>query len=252
MATARVAGALVALLTFTAVAGCHTPEEPAPAPREDKQQYTFRWISSPSLDLLSPEGTFVRAISESYWSTRLSYKNGRAALVDKGYPGIEQAENHVFGKGDLGDFGGDPGQPVVVGTEYYEVVDFRRDSDRYTATVCNYSGQTAQKEHDGSYVSRGSTPTGVTKVYVFGPNPSLAQAEQQAPPAQQRGPARRPTDNVFGTWLLFEEPRPSNDQVRVCNKLAPGTPPDWPDPYKRSDPPLTLPPDPGWPEGSSA
>ncbi|SKT94975.1 Uncharacterised protein [Mycobacteroides abscessus subsp. massiliense] len=66
-------------------------------------------------------------------------------MADKGYPGIEHAENNVFGKGDLGYFGGDPGQRVVVGTAYYEVVDFRRDGDRYTATVCDYSGQTAME-----------------------------------------------------------------------------------------------------------
>lgn len=201
---------------------------------------------------MSPEGTFVRAIAESEDSARLSNQNGRAAVADKGYPGIEHAENNVFGKGDLGYFGGDPAQPVVVGTRFYEVVDFHRDGERYTATVCDYSGQTAQKEADGNYVSRGSTPTGITVAYTFGPDPSLTPDQQHAPPAQQRGPARRPTDNVFGTWLLFEEPRVGDEQRRICNKLAPGTPPDWPDIYRRTDPPPTLPPDPGWPEGSSA
>jgi hypothetical protein len=251
MATNRIAGALTALLLLTAISGCRKPAEPTPPPPEDKQQYTFRWIPNPSLDLMTPEGTFVRAIVESYWSVQLSDKRGRAVLADKGFPGLERAENHVFGRGDLGDFGGD-GQRVVVGTAYYEVVDFRRDGDRYTATVCDYSGQTATKWGDGSYVSRGSTPTGITAAYTFGPDPSLTPDQQHAPPDQQRGPARRPTDNVFGTWLLFEEPHVSDEQRRICNKLAPGTPPDWPDIYKRSEPPPTLPPDPGWPEGSSA
>ncbi|CPS24978.1 hypothetical protein PP568_25170 [Mycobacteroides abscessus] len=252
MATNRIAGALTALLVLTAISGCRKPAEPTPSPPEDKQQYSTRWIPNPSLDLMTPEGTFVRAISESYWSAGLSYRNGRLALADKGYPGVEHAENNVFDGGNLGYLGGDSSQPVVVGTAYYEVVEFRRDSNRYTATVCDYSGQTAQKERDGSYGSRGSTPTGITKSYTFGPDPSLTPDQQHAPPAQQRGPARRPTDNVFGTWLLFEEPRVSDEQRRVCDKLAPGTPPDWPDIYKRSEPPPTLPPDPGWPEGSSA
>lgn len=252
MVTQRLAGALTALLVFTVLGGCRKAAEPAPPPPEDKHQYSYRWIPSPNLDLMSAEGTFVRAITESEDSARLSNQNGRAALADKGYPGIEHAENNVFGKGDLGYLGGDPSQPVVVGTAYYEVVDFSRNGNRYTATVCDYSGQTAQKEHDGKYGSRGSTPTGSASVYVFGPDPALPSPDQHAPPARQRGPAKRPTDNVFGTWLLFEEPHPSDDQVRACKKLAPGTPPDWPDIYKRADPPATLPPDPGWPAGSSA
>ncbi|SKN50944.1 Uncharacterised protein [Mycobacteroides abscessus subsp. abscessus] len=249
MATNRIASALTALLLLTAISGCHKPTEPTPPPPEDKQQYTFRWIPNPSLDLMTPEGTFVRAISESFWSQYLAQQQGRAGLVEKGYPGVEHAENHVW---DGLDLGGNPAQPPVVGTRYYEAVEFRRDGDRYTATVCDYSGQTAQKERDGSYVSRGSTPTGITKAYTFGPDPALTPDQQHAPPAQQRGPARRPTDNVFGTWLLFDEPRVSDEQRRSCDKLAPGTPPDWPDHYKRSEPPPTLPPDPGWPEGSKA
>ncbi|WP_234802701.1 hypothetical protein [Mycobacteroides salmoniphilum] len=199
---------------------------------------------------MSPEGTFVRAITESARGIRLSYKNGRATLGDKGYPGIEHAENNVWGR--LLDVGGDGAIPPYVGTSYMEVVDLRRDGDRYTATVCNYRSQLASKQRDGTYVSRGSLPSGLADTYTFGPNPALSGAEQHAPPVQQRGPARRPTDNVFGTWLLFEQPRVGDDQVRACDKLAPGTPTDWPDPYKRADPPTTLPPDPGWPEGSSA
>jgi len=249
MATTRLAGALVALLTCMAVAGCHKPEEPTPTPREDKQQYTFRWIRNASLDLMSPEGTFARAISESYWSQYSAEHRGRAALAEKGYPGVEHAENNVW---DAYDIGGDPAQRTTVGTDYYEVVAFSQDGDRYTATICRYTGQTAVKWGDGTYASRGSTPTGTASVYVFGPDPALDPAKQHEPPAQQRGPARRPTDNVFGTWLLFEEPRISEEQHRACNKLAPGTPTNWPDPYKRSDPPPTLSPDPGWPEASSA
>lgn len=252
MATNRIAGALAALLILTAAEGCTEPDKPAPPLPPDKQQYSTRWIPNPSLDLTTSEGTFIRAIIESYRSVRLSYKKGRAVLADKGYPGLEHAENHVFGRGDLGDFGGNPAQSVVVGTEYNEVVDFRRDGERYTATVCTYGSLTARRARDSTYLSGGSTPIGVAQTYTFGPDPTLTSGQQHAPPPQQHGPAQRPTDNVFGTWLLFDEPRTSDDQVRACHKLAPGTPDNWPDPYKRTDPPPTLPPDPGWPEGSNA
>lgn len=250
MASHRIASALTALLVLVAISGCGKPPEPTPPPPEDKQQYAFRWIANPSLDLMSPEGTFVRAIAESYRNARLSYKTGRATLADKGYPGLEHAENHVWGS--MLDVGGDPTIRPTVGTAYYEVVDFHPDGERYTATVCRYSSLLASKSANGEYVSRGSVPLGGAEAYTFGPDPSLTPEQQRSPLAQQRGPARRPTDNMFGTWLLLEEPRPSDEQIRACDKLAPGTPPDWPDPYMRSDPPPTLPPDPGWPEGSSA
>jgi len=35
-----------------------------PSP-DDTLQYTNRWIENPSIDLMSPEGTFVRAAMES-------------------------------------------------------------------------------------------------------------------------------------------------------------------------------------------
>ncbi|SKX80925.1 Uncharacterised protein [Mycobacteroides abscessus subsp. bolletii] len=251
MATKQLAGALTALLALT-ISGCHKSPTTSPSIPEDKLQYTYRWISNPRLDLMSSEGTFVRAVTESEESARLSHQSGRAAFIDKGYPGIERAEKNVFGKRDLGYFGGDTSQPSIVGTAYYEVVDFRRDGESFTATVCNYSGQTAQKEPNGKYSSRGSTPTGSASTYTFGPDPSMPLTEQHAPPTKQHGPARQPDDNVFGTWLLLEEPRSAADQVEMCQKLAPGTPADWPDVYVRSDPPPTLPPDPGWPAGSSA
>lgn len=247
MATQRLAGAVAALLLLSTGA-CHSPEAPSPPlPHEDKLQYTFRWIANPSLDLMSPEGTFVRAISESYDNANYADGRGRVALAEKGYPGFEHAENNVWDSADIGG-----ATNPQVGTDYREVVDFRRDGARYTAIVCSYWGGTASKQSDGTYIGRGFAPVGSAYAYTFGPDTSLAPDQQHLPPAQQRGPARRPSDNVFGTWLLFDQPHVSNDQESACHRVAPGTSEGMPDPYKRSDPPPTLSPDPGWPEGSSA
>lgn len=206
---------------------------------------------------MSPEGTFVRATVESWWGAQMSYKQGVDALLDGGYLGFEQAYQAVYGKkrGNKPDeYGGNGfGIPSYsgqweVGTMYYEIVGFRRDSDRMTADVCEYRNMTATRQRDGTYASYGST-TGSGSSYIFGPDPSMT--EQHAPPAKQRGPANKPTDNVFGSWVILDYTNPP-DKGAACRKLAPGTPPDWPNPYTRSDPPPTLPPDPGWPKGSAA
>lgn len=188
----------------------------------------------------------------------MSYRHGVEALRDGGYPGFEHAYQAEYGKqrgNKPGEYGGSgfgissySGQ-FEVGTMYYEIVGFRRDGDRMTADVCEYRNMTATRQPDGkTYISFGSTP-GSGWSYTFGPDPSAA--EQHAPPAKQRGPAAKPTDNVFGSWVVLDFTS-LPDKGRECGKLAPGTPPDWPNPYTRSDPPPTLPPDPGWPQGSSA
>ncbi|RIR12840.1 hypothetical protein D2E27_16220 [Mycobacteroides abscessus] len=254
MALSSRALAVVALLvTLTA---CDHPEPPAPT-YPPRIQYNTRWIPNPSADLMSPEGTFVRAAVESWTGAHMSYKHGVDALLDGGYPGFERAYQAAYGKqrGNKPDEYGGKGFGIPssngrwqVGTMYYEIVGFRRDGDRMTADVCEYDNMVATRQSDGTYASHGSN-LGAGTSYTFGPDPSIA--EQHAPPAKQRGPAARPTDDVFGSWVVLDYANPP-DRGAACQKLAPGTPPDWPNPYTRSNPPPTLPPDPGWPAGSSA
>ncbi|MHA7649158.1 hypothetical protein ACX9NE_05195 [Mycobacterium sp. ML4] len=254
------ATALVMVLVLLSATGCshRPPSSPAPTTErgpDDILQTTARWLDNPSIDLMSPEGTFVRATVESL--VRASYGRGRGneAIDDGGYPGFTRAFHNAYDPNALGGVGDH--QATYVGTGYYEVVVLRHDADgHYTAGYCYFASMTALKEPDGRYSSNG---TGLVANYAsdwltFGPDPEIPAERQRAPKAHQAGPARIPTDDVFGTWIVTSsDDLKKHGELPQCRRLAPGTPPDWPQgEYVRSTPPPTLPPSPGWPEGGSA
>ncbi|WP_050545689.1 hypothetical protein [Mycobacteroides abscessus] len=241
------AAASVAALLLTSCTH-DKPKEPAPA-WEDKNRTTTQWIPNPAVDLMSPEGTFIRASIESWRAAQSAPGRGLDAIRAGGYPGFDHALNNVWKPESVG--GTVRLQTIGVGTLYREIVELRRDGDKYTAGICTYPSQTAAQEPDGQYSSKGSDDLGYGWWLTFGPDPKLPAEQQHSPLPNQRGPAQRPVDNVFGTWVILDT-NPSATDLPQCKKLAPGTPENWPKPYVRPDPPPTLPPDPGWPEGSSA
>jgi hypothetical protein len=197
---------------------------------------------------MSPEGTFIRGLTESWVLAFAQPGKGIDALRAGGYPGFEHAFNNAWdpkGWAGNGNFG-----EARVGTDYLEVVELQKVGDHYAATVCNYSSMVASKGADGQYGGTGSN-SGQVATLTFGPDPKLAPDAQRTPVAQQIGPEPKPADNVFGTWITTDWHGLKSGDPR-CTKLAPGTPADVPEIYIRPDPPPTLPPDPGWPEGGSA
>ncbi|SKR60587.1 hypothetical protein [Mycobacteroides abscessus] len=224
------------------------PKQPSPV-WENKDHSTRRWIPNSAVDLMSPEGTFIRATIESWEAAQSGPGRGMDAIRAGGYPGFDHALNNVRKPESVGGTVRFPN--VGVGTLYREIVEFRRDGDKYTAGICTYPSQAAAQQPDGQYISNGSDDLGYGWWLTFGPDPKLAAQQQHSPLSNQRGPARRPVDNVFGTWVILDT-NPSATDLPQCNKLAPGTPDNWPKPYVRSAPPPTLPNDPGWPEASRA
>lgn len=259
MVTTRTASITAICLAILLVAACtrSTPHQPPPTSTAGpvaNDDYSFRWIPNPAIDLMSPEGTFIRAAAESWDRLDSAHSTGLDAVKERGYPGFSHAYNDSFPA--IRDVGGSSGDYPRVGTEYFEVVDLRREGDRYTADVCIYLSQTAVKQN-GRYVSGGSVPanSGTARTYTFGPDPKIGAVQQHSPMANLKGPARQPTDNVFGTWVLFPLADRTRDTInnlaRRCQKLAPGTPPNWPDPHYWPEPPPVLSPDPGWPAGGA-
>lgn len=251
--TRTIKASLALACTAAILAACNPTPPPTPSTTtstssrpsaSDLNQTTMRWIDNRAIDLMSPEGTFLRAAAESFRVTESGLQPGYASL-DGGYPGFRHAFNGSFPAKNMA-----VGGEIWVGTRFFEVQDVRRDGDRYTVHYCDYGSLVASKDLDGQYSSAGSDPSWGAWAMTFGPDPKLANDQQVSPKSDQRGPAHKPTDNVFGTWVMFKQDI-AGVQYPQCNKLAPDTPTNWPNPYIRADPPPTLPPDPGWPQSES-
>ncbi|WP_228096787.1 hypothetical protein, partial [Mycolicibacterium smegmatis] len=200
------------------------------------------------LDLMSPEGTFVRAAMKSLDRLGVGAGSGEDAIADAGYPGFLHAFNAVR---DPEEWGGNRG-PIndQVGTRYWEVVELRREGDFFRTGVCSYGSAIAVKTQDG-YRSSGSKPIGSATWITFGPDPALAKDKQAVPPSNQRGPERAPVLDVFGSWVITDLNvlDAAKDLPQCMSTLAPGTPSDAPKDYVvQTEPPPTLPPSPGWPD----
>lgn len=239
--------AAVAVLALL-VASC-IPDKPAQpsststAPAVEDR--TIRWIPNPAVDLMSPEGTIIRAAVESAFATISSDNHGLDAYQD-GYPGYAQA----FKNPDADQFGGiaQAGRSFR-GTAYYEAIDLSRNGNTFVARVCYYDSMLGRRIGDNYRTGNG---LGNSLYVAFGPDPALPPEQQRPPLAEQKGPARQPTDNVFGTWLVNDVSPDGGRSLPECKKLAPGTPANRSDIYIWPEPPPVLPPDPGWPQGSSA
>lgn len=248
--TTRTVALVAASLSALLLASCRHEQPPQLAPVwEDKDHSTIRWIPNSVADLMSPEGTFIRASIESWRAAQTARGEGVEAIRSGGYPGFEHAFNNAWKPEEVG--GTVRLRDTGVGTLYYEIVELRHEDDHYTAGVCTYPSQTASQQADGQFISNGSADLGYGWRLTFGPDRKLSGETQHPPLSNQKGAAKRPVDNVFGTWVILQSD-PSATDLPQCNKLAPGTPTNWPKPYVRADSPPTLPPAPGWPEGSKA
>ncbi|BBX29000.1 hypothetical protein GCM10009632_50750 [Mycolicibacterium alvei] len=199
------------------------------------------------MDLMSADGTFIRAVMEAQRAADLALVRKREALDNTGFPGFARAFNNP----ELADeYFSLPNKGwSYAGTDYYEVVEFGRDGEMRTAGVCNYKSMTASKRPGNDlYETVAADNYGFGSIITYGPNPNLPTEKQHTPPAMQRGPANRPTDDVFGTWVITDITALVGGRL-PCGKPAPGTPPGRTDRHTSPEPPASLPPDPGWPDG---
>lgn len=188
--------------------GCAEPSNSAPSSRTSTSpaqpsvdailQYTNRWIDNPAVDLLSSEGTFVRAAMESLDRISMGKGTGKGAIEDAGYPGFLHAFNSVRDAEKYAGIGRK--DQAQVGTLYREVVSFRRDGNGFTAGICTYESMTATEVYTGYRTSGTSLPAGSAIWLTFGPDPNIGGERQTSPLTNQHGPPKYSADRCF--WQL--------------------------------------------------
>jgi hypothetical protein len=195
------------------------------------------WTDSAGFDLLSAEGTYVRASVESL---RLSAGNANHAAA---YPGFWQtligpAKTYADGFFDLGP------DDALYGVARYEVVGFSKHDKGFDAGLCIFERQLGTEE-DGRFVfSRQGS-------YYW--KLSVDRTGEAAPPADQRGRDVYPRSGVFGTWRTVAWARPGPGDTDPCQgRPTPGVEAgSWPAlmpgslPYLADSPPV-APNYPGW------
>lgn len=172
--------------------GCNPGTTESHSQPRNTHESTFVWLASPAVDPMSSEGAFIRAFVESLVLGFSEPGKGIEALRSAGYPGFERAFNNVWdpnGWAGNGNFGAPD-----VGTDYFEVIDMRRDHAAYIATMCNYASMTAT-EVDGEFKSPG-IDFGQVMSLSFGPDEATPAGAQRSPLPNQQGPSERPSNDV--------------------------------------------------------
>lgn len=229
-----------------AVASCSTARVPEAAPSSSVPvsehippdfDTTYRWIASPVLDLLGPEGTFVRAYVESFELANAGES------VSWGYNGFEQASPSniatmiAFYPSDVS--ASRPG----VGTTFFTALRRLDNGDWTRIVLCRYGYHS---------VRDGSDPVAAWRSETDAPRPVEIDFRRLAapPPTVTRGTQRTPDGNVFGSWYTTRYdfsavyPTPTDDQ-RACAANVPAEVPQR-EPAQGARPWPAMAPSPGW------
>ncbi|KQH79218.1 hypothetical protein AO501_14205 [Mycobacterium gordonae] len=203
------------------LAGCSSSKAPATAPSSNTTapagyqvprnvMFSEHWATTPAVDLMSPEGTYLRAYIEA--DHVADYNVDRA---DGSYPGFAKAARdrsyHWTGTGF-------PAKGFH--TNWVHELTAAPDGSA-TAVVC-YAGEVSVS---------GSFPDN----YGIFKRTLTFQRVGQAPPANQKGPARAPLVSVFGDWYTstfttqypLMDPDCATDPPPVDK--SPVSTPGWPD-----------------------
>lgn len=250
--------AAVAAIVLSATGCGHKDDHPHPAPLpgwpSQLADFTIVWSAETGIDLTTGAAVSVRAYLESF---EVASATGDERYV---YPGFAQATST---------------QPDVrprlvahadapwVGSERNRIVAVNRVGADVNAVVCSYTYGSAQREQSGGFTAQAGNP--------FGPDAGIYAVEVtltpppdgERPLPPQAGPARTPSDDVFGGWRItahrggyFTETGGAQSDFDACVAKAPDLPerraflvnpmPNGKLYHPRSDFP-TLPAYPGWP-----
>ncbi|HEY9314498.1 hypothetical protein [Williamsia sp.] len=186
-------------------------------------QYNINWSAENTLDLMSPDGTFVRAFRES--AVLANYAGGS----DSAYPGFQDAITATI---DRSFYDAEWPYPHVYGNEYNRIFEFTElAADKVQIIAC------AVQPH-----SFPMTP--IPKPEVPGNGNVTAyrliyQRQGTSPPSNQQGNREVPYASVFGDWKAIEYD--SNIDIDTPEAVTPCLTANYKFHYTHS-------PEPGWPE----
>lgn len=215
---------VLAGVALTCLSGCGSKTSPGTSDTEPPEavgyqipnniHYSDHWVQTPAVDLMSPEGTYIRAYVEGY--DVAIFNIDKAAGSYPGYAKANHTNNIGLGSG-----------AEAIGYNTRWILGFAVHQDNsVTAEVC----------YSGSVTASGEDSPGSSKLTL------KFQRVGASPPANQRGTARAPLTSVFGDWY-----------TTYYGLNSPDAKPD-PTPCMESMPPIDKSPvsTPGWPGPESA
>jgi hypothetical protein len=173
---------VIAILAAACSPGASTPQSTSPTDTSgyhvpDNVQYVDHWVPTSAVDLMSSDGTFIRAFAEADVLRIFNADDKKGS-----YPGFVQADRTKS-------FSGGSGMPVS-GFAVHWVLQFSSQPDgTATADVCEISSITPD----------GPSPDPDVLKYTL-----TYHKTGEAPPANQQGPARAPATSVFGGWYATD------------------------------------------------
>lgn len=251
---AYVVGCSLVVVLAVVVAGCGVPqnsatdsdvtstsEPPVVADIPPNLDISFRWVPANVLDLMSPEGTFVRAYTESF---ELAFQ-GQSA--EWGYPGFVDASPKDI-DAQVKAVVSNSSTRKVVNTVFYRPL--RRVDSGATSRLILCRSESLSIEQ--RFPSRDSEWRRIGKPWGYPVTIEFTRSANGNPPEKQQGASRAPSKSVFGNWHVTFYDRlgvgPENRaDIVACDALPPN--PDLPavGVEKGTQPWPTLTPSPGWP-----
>ncbi len=243
--------ALVIAVLF--VAGCGVTPSPAEQPTSSSSavppgkrlppdlDMSFRWVPTNVLDLASPEGTFVRAYTESF---ELAFEG---QSMEWGYPGFAAASPPGTDE-RIRLVASNSQTSRVVNTLFLSPLRREDTADRSRLTICRSELLSIEQRSDGG----GIQWRNIGDPWAFPISIEFIRSGEKLPPADQHGSQITPSKSMFGSWKVsfFDRlgmGRENRADHIACNALPPN--PDLPRVGVETGPepwPI-LPPSPGWP-----
>ena len=198
ISTSCLAAAMVVLAAAPGCGNVAPPYDPVDQrTQRTADDYPMVWIENPSLDLSSPDGTFIRGFVESWLrSVRIGEKGN--------FPGFSTVygDSQTFSL-NYGPFYSEPFVSYLWPAPYTDLSSPAKRSEPASrpiggAVVCMTAEPLQNQGHEFSFTYERSG---------------------RLPVSHQAGPRSSPRSHIFGDWKLIELLSPSKERQKRCESL---------------------------------